>query len=53
MGSQNGFIVAAAASIAHSLTVVPFIKWAHILRKKSRGKYWRYLEKAEEKGLGH
>lgn len=53
MGSQNGFIVAAAASVVHSLSVVPFIRWAYSLRKRSRGRYWSYLQKAREYGLDH
>lgn len=47
MGYQNAFIVGACASVAHTLIVLPFIKWGPSLRAKSANRYWNRLEEEQ------
>ncbi|KAI5207719.1 MFS general substrate transporter [Aureobasidium subglaciale] len=53
MGLQNAFILAAFAGLAQCLTFFAMVKWGKELRKKSAGKYAKYVQKMAESGLVH
>lgn len=53
MGLQNAFILAGFAGLAQCLTFFAMVKWGKGLRKKSAGKYVKYVQKMAESGLVH
>ena len=53
MGWQNAFLVAAAASLAHSLCVAGYFKYAKGLRKRSCARFAKFVRQNQEAGLDH
>lgn len=53
MGSRNMFIMSAVLAGACNATMFVFIKWGRKMREASAGAYWRYVDEARAKGLGH
>ncbi|GAB7356972.1 hypothetical protein MBLNU459_g7810t1 [Dothideomycetes sp. NU459] len=53
MGLQNAFIVAAFAGMAQCSTVFAMVKWGKGLRRKSAGRYAKYVQQMAEGGLVH
>ncbi|KAG9846632.1 MFS general substrate transporter, partial [Aureobasidium melanogenum] len=53
MGLQNAFITAAFAGLAQCLTFLIMVKWGKDLRRKSAGRYAKYVQKMAESGLVH
>lgn len=53
MGWQNAFLVAAAASLTHSLCVAGYCKYAKELRRRSCTRFARFVRQNQEAGLDH
>jgi len=53
MGLQNAFILAAFAGLAQVLTFLIFVKYGRTLRRRSVGRYKRYVKEMAEAGLVH
>ena len=53
MGLQNAFILAAFAGLAQVLTFLIFVKYGRTLRRRSVGRYNRYVKEMAEAGLIH
>lgn len=53
MGLQDAFILAAFAGLAQVLTFLILVKYGRTLRRKSVGRYKRYVKEMAEAGLMH
>lgn len=53
MGNRNMFIMAAVLGGVCNATMFVMIKWGKKLRESSANVYWRYVDEARAKGLGH
>ena len=53
MGLQNAFIVAAFVGLAQVLTFLVFVKYGRTLRRRSVGRYDRYVKEVAAAGLVH
>ncbi len=53
MGLQNAFILAAFAGLAQVLTFLIFVKHGRTLKRRSVGRYKRYVKEMAQAGLVH
>ena len=53
MGLQNAFILAAFAGLAQVATFFIFVRYGKGLRRESRGRYAKYVEKIASDGMVH
>lgn len=53
LGTRNMFVMSAVLAAACNASMFVFICWGRRMREASAAVYWRYVEDARAKGMGH